>query len=138
MVAPTRIEEGWTVGPGWQIGAVSGYTPGVNNVTGYLEMSPPINPGSQLEDPTATINGSTGFTINDDTATGIAIVALSASNQAWFAANYSTGIHTVTWGAGSTVPSSTINVVVNSGTQLVFYVQGQTGPATYNYPFTFS
>jgi hypothetical protein len=139
MVAPLTIGAGWQVGPGWTIGPRGGGgTPGVNNATGYNEMPPPVTPGGDLEDPTATINSPTGFTINDPTKTGIAITALSASNQAWFAANYSIGTHTVTWGPGSTVASSTINVSQNSGSTLVFFVQGQTGSATYNYPFTFS
>ena len=135
---------GIAVGPGITIGAGifmgtggGGGTPGVNNVVGYNEMPPPVTAGGTLEDPTATINSPTGFTINDDTKTGIAITALSASNQAFFA-TYGTGTKTVTWGAGSTVASSTINVVTNSGASLVFFVPGQTGAATYNYPFTFS
>ena len=133
------IGPGWKIGPGWSIGSGSGGggTPGVNNVTGYTEMPPPVTAGGDLEDPTATINSPTGFTINDNTKTGIAITALSASNQTFFA-TYGTGTKTVTWGAGSTVASSTINVTYNSGASLVFFVQGQTGAATYNYPFTFS
>jgi hypothetical protein len=134
-----QIGPGWSIGAGWALGVVSGGggTPGVNNVTGYNEMPPPVTAGGTLEDPTATINSPTGFTINDNTKTGIAITALSASNQAFFA-TYGTGTKTVTWGAGSTVASSTINVITNSGASLVFFVQGQTGAATYNYPFTFS
>ena len=115
-------------------------TPGVDNVTGYTEINGPVIPGTQLQDPTATVNDPIGFTINNDTLTGIAINNLSASNKTWFA-TYGTGTKTVTWGAGSTVASSTINVVTNDpyGTpQLVFFIQGQIGPATYNYPFTFS
>lgn len=133
------IEGGIDIGAGITIysGSAPTPTPGVNNVTGYTEMNPPIIPGNQTEDGTATINGTVGFTINDDTSTGIAITALSASNQTWFA-SYGTGTKTVTWGPGSTVASSTINLVTNSGSTLVFFVQGQTGPATYNYPFTFS
>lgn len=138
MVAPLIIGPGIDIGGGIIIGtAVGGGTPGVNNVTGYNEMPPPVTAGGDLEDPTATINSPTGFTINDDTKTGIAISALSASNQTFFA-TYGTGTKTVTWGAGSTVASSTIIVATNSGATLVFDVQGQTGPATYNYPFTFS
>ncbi len=116
-----------------------GPSPGSNNVVGYSEMNPPVVPGSQLEDGTATINGSVGFTINNDTLTGIAIPGLTASNQNWFANNYTSlpGTYSVTWGPGSTVASSSINVVNISGSQIVFYVQGQSGAATYNYPFTF-
>ena len=132
------VGPGITIGPGIFMGTGSGGgTPGVDNVTGYSEMPPPVTAGGTLEDPTATINSPTGFTINDNTKTGIAITALSASNQAFFA-TYGTGTKTVTWGAGSTVASSTINVATNSGASLVFFVQGQTGAATYNYPFTFS
>ena len=139
MSAPQiQIGGGITIGGAISIGtAGGGGTPGILNVTGYLEMSPPIIPGNQLEDSSATINGSTGFTIKNDADTGIAIVALTVSNQAFFA-TYGTGTKTVTWGAGSTVPYSTITVTQNSGSVLVFFVQGQTGPATYNYPFTFS
>ena len=136
------IESGISVGPGIAIGGSGGGggTPGVNNVTGYTEMSPPVIPGNQLEDSSATINGSTGFTINDDLATGVAIPGITVSNQNWFATNYSTvpGTYTCTWGPGSTVASSNIFVVQNGGGLLVFYIQGQTGAATYNYPFTLS
>jgi hypothetical protein len=145
---PIVIESGIDIGPGISIGAGGspgpGPSPGSNNVTGYNEMNPPVVPGSQLEDPTATVNGSTGFTINDDTMTGIAIPDITASNQVWFAANYTVvpGTYNVTWGPGSTVASSVINVVQVPtswpGGPIVFFVQGQSGPATYNYPFTFS
>lgn len=120
-------------------GVGGGGPTGTNNVVGYTEMPPPVIAGNQLEDPTATINGPVGFTINDDTKTGVAIGELSASNDAWFSANYTSvpGFYTCTWGPGSTVASSTINVV-NISEQLVFYIVGQSGPATYNYPFTFS
>ena len=116
-----------------------GPSPGSNNVVGYSEMNPPVVPGAQLEDGTATINGSTGFTINNDTLTGVLIPGLTASNQNWFTTNYTVvpGNYTCTWGPGSTVASSSINVVTFSGSQIVFYIQGQSGPATYNYPFTF-
>jgi len=138
MVAPgIKIEGGIDIGGGINIGGTGGGTPGVNNVVGYTEMPPPVTAGGTLEDPTATINSPTGFTINDNTKTGIAITALSASNQTFFA-TYGTGTKTCTWGAGSTVASSTINVVTNGGATLVFFVAGQTGSATYNYPFTFS
>jgi hypothetical protein len=122
-------------------GGVSPPPSGYDNVTGYDEMPPPITPGGQdLEDPTATVNGSIGFTINDSTKTGIALRALTESNKTFFT-TYGTGTKTVTWGPGSTVASSTINVVTNNpngAPQLVFFIPGQIGPATYNYPFTFS
>jgi hypothetical protein len=132
------IGGGISIGGGIFMGTGGGGgTPGVNNVTGYTEMPPPVTAGVALQDPAATINSPTGFTINNDTLTGIAIQALSASNQAFFAF-YGTGTKTCTWGPGSTVASSTINVTTNAGAQLVFFIQGQSGPATYNYPFTFS
>jgi hypothetical protein len=136
------IESGINLGPGIDIGAGSSPgpspDPGVDNVMGYAEMNPPVIAGVQTEDPTATINGTTGFTINDDNFTGIAISGMTASNQNWVNANYTTNnYYTCTWGPGSTVVSSSIYVVTTSGT-LVFFVQGQTGAATYNYPFTFS
>jgi len=121
-----------------------GPSPGTNNVLGYTEMPPPVTAGGTLEDGTATINGSTGFTINNASATGIAIAGITSSNQAWFAANYPTipGTYNVTWGPGSTVASSSILVVQQPttwpGGPFVFFVQGQSGAATYNYPFTFS
>jgi hypothetical protein len=110
----------------------------------YQDMNPPIIPGMQLEDGSATINGSTGFTINNDFATGIAVMNLSSSNQTFFN-NLGLGIHTVTFGSGSTVASATVEIVNLPNGQggggpggLVFFIQGQSGPATYNYPFTFS
>jgi len=117
-----------------------GGTAGIDNVIGYSEMPPPVTPIGTLEDGTATINSPIGFTINDDTRTGIAIQGLTASNEAWFAANYLTvpGTYTCTWGAGSTVASSSITVGQVTGSIIVFNVLGQSGPATYNYPFTFN
>lgn len=135
------IGGGIDIGPGVVFGSGSSPTPpspGVDNVFGYSEMDPPIVPGAQLEDGTATVNGSVGFTINDDTSTGVAVPALTVSNQNWVTTNYTSipGTYTCTWGPGSTVASSPINVIQYSGSQLVFYIQNQTGAATYNYPFT--
>jgi hypothetical protein len=136
---PIVVENGITVGPGISIGA-GGAAPGpsgVDNVFGYAEMSPPVVPGSQLQDVTATVNGSVGFTINDDSNTGVAVTALTVSNDNWITTNYTTvpGTYTCSYGPGSTVASSSINVVQTSP-QFVFFIQGQSGPATYNYPFT--
>lgn len=140
MVAPIVIQGGIDIGPGINIGSgTAPPPPSGDNVTGYAQMNPPIIPGNQLEDGTATINGTTGFTINDDGATGIAITALDASNDAWFAANYTSvpDFYSCSWGPGSTVSSSLIQVINLAPGVIVFFVQGQTGPATYNYPFTF-
>lgn len=136
------LGNGIKLGAGIALGAgAPGPAPSGDNVTGYAEMSPPVVSGQQLQDGTATINGSTGFTINDDTLTGVAISGLTANNVSWFSSNYpSPGLYTCTWGPGSTVASSTIQVVQIPNTwpgMLVFFIQGQTGAATYNYPFTF-
>ena len=133
------IESGINLGPGIDIGAGSGPAPSGDNVVGYAEMPPPVTPGVALQDNSATVNGSTGFTINDDSLTGIAITGLNASNDVWFAANFTAvpGFYSCSWGPGSTTSSSLINVVTLSPGNIVFFIQGQTGPATYNYPFTF-
>ena len=136
MSAPIIIEGGITIETGITIGSGSGGTPGVNNVVGYTEMPPPVVAGVALSDTTATVNGSVGFTINNDANTGIAMQALSVSNQVFFS-TYGVGVKTVTWGPGSTVASSSVNVIQNAGSLLVMFIQGQSGPATYNYPFTF-
>jgi len=121
---------------------IPGGTPGVDNVIGYSEMPPPVIAGNQLEDSTATVNGSTGFTINDDQSTGLAISGCTVSNQNWINANFTVGqTYTCTWGAGSTVASSPVlvnNLPNGFGQPFVFFIGGQTGAATYNYPFTFS
>jgi hypothetical protein len=141
------VEGGIDIGPGIALGGGTpgpGPSPGTNNIIGYSEMPPPVTAGGTLEDPSATVNGSTGFTINDDNFTGIAISNITSSNQAWLAANYTVvpGTYNVTWGPGSTVASSSITVTAVPGTwpgtPFVFFVDGQTGAATYNYPFTFS
>lgn len=135
---PIVVENGISIGSGITIGAGGGGgTPGVDNVFGYTEMPPPVTAGGTLEDPTATINGSVGFTINNDAQTGVAVTGLTVSNDNWITTNYTTipGTYTCTWGPGSTVASSSI-LVVSQSAPFVFYIQGQSGPATYNYPFT--
>ena len=139
MTAPYKIQigAGITLGSGITAGSAGNYgTAGVDGSVGYAEINGPVIPNNQIEDITATVNDPIGFTINDDAHTGIAIGNLSASNQAFFA-TYSTGIRTVNWGPGSTVASSAVDLQVNAGSSLIFFVLGQTGPATYNYPFTF-
>lgn len=138
-----QLGAGVSLGAGIGLGAGITPPPSGDNVIGYSEMSPPVIPGSQLEDATATVNGSTGFTINNDNDTGIAVPGVTANNVAWLLANYTVGsIYTCTWGPGSTVASSSIQVAQIPGGwpggPFVFFVVGQTGAATYNYPFTFS
>jgi len=136
ITGDVRIEQGVTIGAG------SSPPPSGNGVIDYSEMPPPVVAGQQLEDPTATINGSVGFTINDQTKTSIAVSACSANNVTWINTNYTVGsIYTCTWGAGSTVASSPVlvgNLPNGFAQPFVFFIQGQTGAATYNYPFTFS
>ena len=136
------VESGITVGGGINIGGGGGYTPGVNNVIGFLEMSGgnPVSPGYNLEDQTATVNGDVGFTINNAGATGVAATSLSPSNVNWFTANFSNNqTYTCTWGPGSSVPSSPVYVGQNGvGGFLVFFIQNVNAPQTFNYPFTFS
>jgi hypothetical protein len=136
---PIVVENGIIIGNGITIAGGASPSPGVDNVVGYNQMPPPVIPGTNTEDPTATVNGSTGFTINDDSLTGVTFSAITASNHAWFVANYPTiaGTYTCTFGPGSTIPSSTIFVYSLTATQIQFLVQGQVGPATYNFPFTF-
>jgi hypothetical protein len=130
-----------TFGPGITLGAgiIVGQTPtaGIDGSVGPNEIGVPVHPSGQLEDGSATVNDPIGFTINNDSYTGVAIPYLSASNQAFFA-TYGTGTKTVYWGPGSTVPFSSVSLSDNSGNgTITFYILGQTGPATYNYPFTF-
>ena len=137
---PIVVENGITIGQGISIGAGGGPgpSPGTNSVFGYAEMSPPVVPGSQLQDPTATVNGSVGFTINNDALTGVAVPAMTVSNDNWITTNFTPGgFYTCTWGPGSTVASSSIQVAQLSS-PFVFFIQAQSGPATYNYPFTLS
>ena len=134
-----------TINQGVTIGGVPP-SPSGDNVIGYNEMSPPVIAGNQLQDGSATINGSTGFTINNPSTTGVAVPACTSNNITWFNSNYTVvpGLYNCTWGPGSTVASSSIQVVQLANPNafppdpLVFFIQGQTGAATYNYPFTFS
>ena len=62
------IAGGISLGAGIALGAGGpSPSPGANNVVGYSEMPPPVTPGGTLQDNTATVNGSIGFTINNDT-----------------------------------------------------------------------
>lgn len=146
MANSVVIQNGITITNGVIIRNGSGTpTPGTGVIT-YADMNPPIIPGNQLEDGSATINGSTGVTINDDNNTGIAVVSLSTENQTFFN-NLGLGTHTITFGAGSTTSSTSVEIVTlpngsggggPGGSALVFFILGQSGPATYNYPFTIS
>ena len=118
---------------------------GSNGVILYADMNPPIIPGAQLQDSTATVNGATGFTINNGLDTGIAVMSLSAGNQTYFN-NLGLGTYTATFGAGSTYATAPVTIVTlpngtggggPGGASLVFFIdQNVSYPATFNFPIT--
>lgn len=139
------LGQGITLGQGIGLGIADG-PQGSNGQILYDDMGPPIIPGSQLEDVSATINGNTGFTIKDDTATGVAVINLSSSSQTYYN-NLGLGTFTATFGSGSTTSTASVHIVhlpdgVGGGgpgdSILVFFILGQSGSATYNYPFYIS
>lgn len=139
MVAPLQIGGGITIGGSISIGTVaSGGTAGVDGCVGYDQIPGPIIAGNQIEDGTATVNNPVGFTCNQldfQNFTGVAVSNLTPSNLNFFA-TYGTGQRTVTWGAGSTYATTQVNLVTNSG-RLVFFIEGISVPATFNWPVTF-
>lgn len=120
---------------------------GSNGVILYADMNPPITPGAQLQDSTATVNGTTGFTINNGIDTGVAVMSLSAANQTYFN-NLGLGTHTATFSAGSTHATASVNITHlpngtggggPGGASLVFFIDsGISYPATFNFPITIS
>jgi hypothetical protein len=133
MVAPIQIGAGIEIGAGINVGA--GAAPIVGGTITYLEMGPPVIPGNQLEDPTATVNGSVGFIINDLTKTGVAVSNLTPSNGTFFS-NQGLGYFAASFGPGSTHATATVQITNVSG-GLVFFIDPGIGyPATFNYPFT--
>jgi len=146
MVAFTvQIQNGWQVGPGWQMGAVSGSTPtpGVDGSFGYAEMSPPVIAGNQLEDSTATVNNPTGFTINSplfsasgpSTGTGFLVLSTTTSNNNFLNTLPAPAFYNITLGAGSTATNGT--AYISGITPLIMYLsEGLTYPFTVNYPIT--
>jgi hypothetical protein len=141
------LDQGITLGQGIGLGAepIANGPQGSNGQILYDDMGPPIIPGSQLEDVSATINGNTGFTIKDDTATGVAVINLSSSSQTYYN-NLGLGTFTATFGSGSTTSTASVHIVHlpdgvgggGGGSALVFFILGQSGSATYNYPFYIS
>lgn len=137
------IISGATFSGGSTIGAGTASGGGSGTIT-YAEFNPPIIPGTQLEDGTATINGSIGFTINDSGATGIAVPNLSPSNATFFSTQ-GTGTFTATFGAGSTHTTASVNIVSTDGGGpghpggIVFYIDDTLSyPAIFNFPITIS
>ena len=141
MVAFTvQVQNGWQVGPGWQMGAVSGSapTPGVDGTFGYDQI--PTLGTYTIEDGTATFNAPTGFTINspeftNTTGTGILVANPTGSNSTFLNTLPGAGFYNITWGAGSTATNTTAFIQNNS--PFVFYESaGLTYPFTFNFPFT--
>lgn len=101
----------------------------------YNEMGPPVVAKRQIQDATATVNSSTGFTINNHSATGIAVPALTALNKSFFTAK-GRGYFTATFGTGSTYASATVQII-SAGSPFIFYIDSTLNyPATFNYPIT--
>jgi hypothetical protein len=138
---------GSTITSGVTITGVSGGGGGGSGSIQYADMNPPIIPGTQLQDSNATVNGTTGFTINTVNATGVAVMNISVANQSYFN-NLGLGTHTATFGAGSTYASASVNVVAlpnggggggPGGAGLVFFIDNALSyPATFNFPITIS
>jgi hypothetical protein len=140
MTAPYNIQVGAGIelGSGITVGSTGGGG-GTGGVDGTIGSSA-ITLVTQLQDATATLNGTTGFTINNPAQTGVAIPYgnMTGSNQTFFSTYGPLGTKTVTWGPGSSVASSSVTLNNNPGSILVFFIQGAMGPATYNFPFTFN
>ena len=127
------IQIGGSINVGGAINIGSGLLTGAS-IT-YLELAPPVVAGVQVQDGTATVKGSVGFTINNGALTGLAVGNLTPSNQTFFN-NQGTGFFTATFGAGSTYPTSTVEITQTSGPMILFFDPGLSYPATFNYPFT--
>lgn len=106
-----------------------------NGLITFEEMGPPIIPGNQTEDNTATINGTTGITINDSTNTGIAVPNLTSENQTYYSTLSVPGTYTATLGPGSSYATVSVDVVESVGTLVFFIDPTLTYPLTINYPF---
>jgi len=133
MVAPIQIGPGINIGAGVNVGA--GAAPITGGTITYAQMNPPVIPGNQLEDNTATVNNPIGFTINDGAKTGVAVPALTLENQTFFT-NQGLGYFAASFGPGSTYSTATVHITYVGGGGLVFFVDPAIGyPATFNYPF---
>jgi hypothetical protein len=144
MVAPLTLGAGWEVGAGWTIGPGGGSPgpSGSNGVVGFTEMTQSGTQQQWLEDQTATMI-TDGFILNATSGSGqisngVAISYLTANNQAFFS-TYGTGNRTATWSSGSTITTMTVNLNQNSGSTIIFFMNGVTTfPATFIFPVTFS
>jgi hypothetical protein len=126
------IQIGGSINVGGAINIGSGLSTG-GSIT-YIELAPPVVPGVQLQDGTATVNGSVGFTINNGALTGLSVSNLTPANQSYFT-DQGTGFFTASLGAGSTYPTITVQITQTSGPMVLFFDPGVSYPATFNYPF---
>ena len=140
-----KVEGGISIGGGINIGGGSAPAPGPsgsNGVVGFSEMTSGGNQSQWIEDQTATVL-SNGFILNaasggGNITNGVDIAYLTANNQTFFG-TYGTGNKTATWSAGSTYTTMTVNLANNSGSEIIFYMNGVTSfPATFIFPVTFS
>jgi len=137
MVASLQIGSGISIGGSINVGPFPVTPPAGTGAITYAEMNPPIIPGQQLQDPNAIINAPTGFTITGSNVTGVAVMALTSNNAAYFS-TLGTGTFTATLGPGSTYASSSVNIT-QAGSPLVFFFDpGLSYPATFNFPFVIS
>ena len=110
----------------------------------YSQMAP-IVPGSALQDTTATVNGTTGFTINDPTSgpttgTGVAVTNLTPGNVNFFNnLGPSPFLVTFSLGAGSSYTNvlAQVTAIPSDGGLVFFFDDTLTYPATFNFPFTY-
>jgi hypothetical protein len=132
------IQIGGSINVGGAI-SIGGAAPITDGTITYAEMNPPVVAGNQLQDATATVNGSVGFTINNGGATGVAVQALTTPNETFFS-NQGIGFYTASFGPGSTYATATVQITqtpVLPSTPMIFFIDpGLTYPATFNYPFT--
>jgi hypothetical protein len=139
-IGPLQIDAGVSVGAGIT------FFGGPYGVVTYDEMPPPVLAGFAVEDQTATINGSVGFTINNpdpgtNGGTGIAVFGLTGDNLT-FCSNLTVNeYYTVRFGTGSThftvdCQVTTVPVIGDPASFLTFYLDPAVSfPATCNYPF---
>lgn len=140
-VSGITVGAGVSFGHGIRVGAASsgGCSSSCGAIT-YSQMNPPIIPGNQLEDGSATILGSTGFTINCSRNTGVAVCGLTSPNITYYS-GLGTGSYTAHLGSGSssaTVPVDIANAPGSGNNNLVFFFSGAVGyyPLTVHYPIT--
>jgi hypothetical protein len=137
---PIQVDAGISIGAGITLFG------GPYGVVNYDEMPPPVIAGNSVEDSTATINGSIGFTINNPDpgsggGTAIIVFGLTGDNLT-FCSNLTPGeYYVVRFGEGSThftlvCQVTSVPVIGDPGSFLLFYLDPAVSyPAICNYPF---